>query len=219
MNLHLFHPPALPGSLFLSFEGIEGSGKTTQILKIKNFLENKGYKCLILREPGGTSFGEKLRQAILESETPISPLAECHLFIASRAQLLHEKILPFLTQNSPSVVIVDRYIDSTLAYQGKARHLGLETIINLHQDHPLCIVPHRTYFLDIDLATSLSRQESRGQKKDYFESEKTEFYQKLIEGYREVSRIFSQRILTIDGSQNEDQVSKLIFQDLEDLLR
>ncbi len=218
MNLDLFKPPAIPSSLFISLEGIEGSGKTTQINIIKDFFESKKYRCLVLREPGGTKFGEQLREAILNSQTSISPLAECHLFLASRAQLLFEKILPFLAEAPHSVVILDRYMDSTLAYQGKARHLGLETIIDLHQHHPLCIVPHRTYFLDIDLNTSIKRQEARGQKKDYFESEKLEFHQKLIDGYREVARLFSQRILTIDATQKQEDVSQLILKDLEKLI-
>jgi len=218
MNLQSFQPPAIPHSLFISLEGIEGSGKSTQIERIKTFLEAKGLRTLVLREPGGTSFGEKLREAILQSTHPLSPLAECHLFLASRAQLLYEKILPFLTERSHSAVIVDRYLDSTLAYQGKARHLGLETVLSLHEHHPLSIVPHRTYFLDIDLKTSEERQLQRGQKKDYFESEKQEFHQKLIDGYREVARLFSKRIVTIDASQNQNNVTNYILQDLQKFL-
>jgi dTMP kinase len=219
MNLNLFHPPTIAHSLFLSLEGIEGSGKSTQIKLIQHFLESKGMRCLVLREPGGTTFGEKLREAILSSSTPISPLAECHLFLASRAQLLHEKILPFLTGAPNSAVIVDRYMDSTLAYQGKARNLGLETVLELHQHRPLSMVPHRTYFLDIDLKTSYERQEKRGQSKDYFESEAAEFHQKLIEGYREVANLFKDRIHRIDAHKSEQEVSQEILKDLEGLLK
>jgi len=116
-------------------------------------------------------------------------------------------------------VIVDRYIDSTLAYQGKARHLGLETVLALHQHYPLCMVPHRTYFLDIDLKTSYERQEKRGQSKDYFESEAAEFHQKLIEGYREVATLFQDRIHKIDAQKSELEVSQEILKDLEGLLQ
>jgi hypothetical protein len=91
-----YRTPETPGSFFLSLEGIEGSGKSTQIKEVQNFAESKGYRVLSLREPGGTVFGEKLREAILQSASPLHPLAECHLFLASRAQLLKEKILPFL---------------------------------------------------------------------------------------------------------------------------
>lgn len=213
----LYRFPETPGSLFLSLEGIEGSGKSTQIKRLEKFLADAGYRTLVLREPGGTSFGEKLREAILQSQTPLHPLAECHLFLASRSQLLKEKILPFLLEPK-SVVILDRYMDSSLAYQGFARGLGLETVLTLHQHHPLNLVPHRTYFLDISLETSMERQKKRGQEKDYFESEKTEFYQKLIDGYRSLSQLFSGRILTIDASVSEDQVTTEIQKDLSSLI-
>lgn len=203
--------------MFISFEGIEGSGKTTQIKSLEAELKSKNKRVLLLREPGGTVFGEKLREAILQSATPIHPLAECHLFLASRAQLIKEKILPFLLQPD-SVVILDRFMDSTLAYQGMARGLGMETILTLHQFNPLNLLPHRTYFLDIDLKTSLERQNKRGQVKDYFESEQEEFYLRLIEGYRSLPALFPDRILTIDAGQDEENVRRLISQDLGKIL-
>lgn len=213
-----YRTPVTPESFFLSLEGIEGSGKSTQIKHIEKILADKGYRVLTLREPGGTVFGEKLREAILQSSTPLHPLAECHLFLASRAQLLKEKILPFLLMPK-SVVILDRYIDSTMAYQGKARRLGFETILELHRHDPLNLLPHRTYFLDITLETSLDRQQKRGQEKDYFESEKTEFYANLIDGYHEMAKTFPERIITIDASQSPEAVSALIARDLEQVLK
>ena len=212
-----YRTPVTPESFFLSLEGIEGSGKTTQIKHLEKILSDKGYRVLTLREPGGTAFGEKLREAILKSTTPLHPLAECHLFLASRAQLLHEKILPFLLAPK-SVVILDRYIDSTMAYQGKARRLGLETVLELHRHDPLNLLPHRTYFLDITLETSLERQQKRGQEKDYFESEKAEFYANLIDGYREMAKYFPERILTIDASKTPEEVSQVMALDLERVL-
>lgn len=209
----LYRNPETPGSFFLSLEGIEGSGKSTQITAIEDFVKSKGLRVLTLREPGGTQFGEKLREAILKSDTPLHPLAECHLFLASRAQLLKEKILPFLLQPG-SVVILDRYIDSTLAYQGKARRLGYETVLTLHQHDPLNLLPHRTYFLDISLETSMERQKARGNAKDYFEAQQQEFYQNLVDGYRELSKIFSERILTISAEKTQAEVTKEIISDL-----
>jgi dTMP kinase len=208
-----YRNPETPGSFFLSLEGIEGSGKSTQIKEIESFLTKKGLRVLVLREPGGTEFGEKLREAILQSTHSLHPLAECHLFLASRAQLLEEKILPFLLQPG-SVVILDRYIDSTLAYQGKARRLGYETILTLHQHGPLNLLPHRTYFLDISLETSMERQKKRGNQKDYFEAQKKEFYQNLIDGYRELSDIYRERILKIDAEKSSEEVQKIILKDL-----
>ncbi|HXH75258.1 MAG TPA: dTMP kinase [Bacteriovoracaceae bacterium] len=218
MNRTVFQPPMTPESLFLSLEGIEGSGKTTQLKAIQTFLEAKGMRCLVLREPGGTAFGEKLRDAVLTSAVPLNPLAECHLFLASRAQLLQEKILPFLLEKPKSVVILDRYMDSTLAYQGKARRLGFETVLSLHQHHPLCLVPHRTYFLDISLETSLDRQKKRGQSKDYFESQEAEFHMNLIDGYREVAKTFPDRVCTLNAEASEAEVTKMILSDLQRIL-
>jgi dTMP kinase len=213
-----YRPPETPGSFFLSFEGIEGSGKTTQIKNVEAFLKDKGFSVLTLREPGGTSFGEKLREAILQSSTPLHPLAECHLFLASRAQLLKEKVLPFLL-NPRSVVILDRYIDSTLAYQGNARKLGYETVLSLHQHNPLNLIPHRTYFLDIDWETSMQRQSARGAAKDYFEAENSEFYANLIDGYRQMAELFPERILKVKAQGSEAEVKGLIQTDLESLLQ
>jgi dTMP kinase len=218
MSKTLFQSPVTPESFFLSLEGIEGSGKTTQIKEIQKFVEAQGHRTLLLREPGGTVFGEKLREAVLSSTVALNPLAECHLFLASRAQLLQEKILPFLLEKPRSVVILDRYLDSTIAYQGKARRLGVDTVMELHQHHPLCLVPHRTYFLDISLETSFERQKKRGQTKDYFESEKAEFYLNLIDGYREVARAFPDRVLTINAERAEASVTKTILDDLKKLL-
>lgn len=214
----LYRNPETPGSFFLSLEGIEGSGKSTQIKEIETFVKSKGLRVITLREPGGTTFGEKLREAILNSTTPLHPLAECHLFLASRAQLLKEQILPFLLQPG-SVVILDRYIDSTLAYQGKARKLGYETVLTLHQHDPLNLLPHRTYFLDISLETSMERQKARGNAKDYFESQKAEFYQNLVDGYRDLAGIFSERIMKIDAEKSVADVTKLIIHDLEKFIR
>jgi dTMP kinase len=214
----LYRTPETPGSFFLSLEGIEGSGKSTQIKEIEAYVLAKNLRVLTLREPGGTVFGEKLREAILGSSEPLHPLAECHLFLSSRAQLLKEKILPFLLQPG-SVVILDRYIDSTLSYQGKARRLGFETILTLHQFDPLNLLPHRTYFLDITLETSMERQRARGQVKDYFEAQKGEFYQNLLDGYRELATLFPERILTIDAEKHQEDVTKLVLRDLENFLR
>lgn len=214
----LYRNPETPGSFFLSLEGIEGSGKSTQIREIETFVQKKGLRVITLREPGGTTFGEKLREAILSSKEPLHPLAECHLFLASRAQLLKEKVLPFLLVPG-SVVILDRYIDSTLAYQGKARKLGYETVLTLHQHDPLNLLPHRTYFLDISLETSMKRQEARGNAKDYFESQKAEFYQNLLDGYRELADLFPERILKIDAEKSMEDVTKHIINDLETFIR
>lgn len=212
-----FRSPAFPGSYFLSFEGIEGAGKSTQIVKAKEYLENKGFRVLVLREPGGTSFGEKLRQAILNSTHDLHPIAELHLFASSRAQLLHEVTLKEL--NVPNTVIIyDRYIDSSLAYQGSARKLGFDTVLQAHQAFPLTLVPHLTFYLKIPAELSHGRQKIRNASKDYFEKQGDEFYNSLVAGYEKACELFPERILTINGQQTVEEVFNDIKTSLDQLI-
>ncbi len=208
-----FRTPAFPGSFFFSFEGIEGSGKSTQIKQIKEHLDNEGFNVIVLREPGGTPFGEKLRKAILESDKDLHPLAETHLFCAARAQLLQEVILKELSEPN-TVIICDRFIDSTIAYQGHARELGVENILIQHTAFPLNLVPHKTFYLRVDLETSLERQRQRNMPKDYFESRDNSFHENLIAGYDQAAEIFPERITTLNGAQNQD----VVFAELKSLI-
>lgn len=205
-----FKPSNYKNTYLISFEGIEGSGKSTQIQKFTEYLKSKGQSVHYFREPGGTKFGEKLREAILESESPVHPLAEANLFAASRAQLLFEKVIPLLEKEN-QIVILDRFIDSSLAYQGIARSLGMETILDLHKRYPLNLTPHCTFYLQIDLETSLERQNARGNEKDYFEKENTDFYQSLIDGYNGASELFKERISIINGNTDQDAVFNQII--------
>lgn len=212
-----FRSPAFPGSYFLSFEGIEGAGKSTQIVKAKEYLEEKGFRVIVLREPGGTAFGEKLRQAILNSHQELHPIAELHLFASSRAQLLHEVTLKEL--NVPNTVIIyDRYIDSSLAYQGSARKLGFETVLQTHQAFPLTLVPHLTFYLKIPADLSHGRQKIRNAPKDYFEKQGDDFYNALVAGYEKACELFPERILTINGQQDVESVFNEIKQSLDQLI-
>lgn len=212
-----FRAPAFPGSYFFSFEGIEGAGKSTQIIKLKEYLENKNFRVLVLREPGGTVFGEKLRQAILNSQSPIHPIAELHLFASSRAQLLQEVTLKELGVPN-TVIIYDRYIDSTIAYQGVARSLGIETVMRTHLSFPLTLTPHLSFYLRIPADLSHTRQKMRNAPKDYFEKQGDNFYDKLVEGYDRAAEIFSDRIKTINGNQDLELVHQDIVARVESLL-
>jgi dTMP kinase len=216
--LSSFRSPAFPGSYFISFEGIEGAGKSTQISKLKSYLENqKNFRVLTFREPGGTAFGEKLRQAILNTTTDIIPLAEAHLFASSRAQLLSEVILKELSVPN-TVIICDRYIDSSMAYQGHARGLGVAQILNIHSIFPLNLVPHLTFYLRIDVETSEQRQKIRNASKDYFVSKGVEFYKKLVVGYDLVAELFPGRVLKIDANVDLNSVTDQIIQATDSLL-
>ena len=205
-------------SIFLSLEGIEGSGKSTHIGKIKSYLEALKYNVLVVREPGGTEFGELLRKAILNSNTPIEAISEAYLFAASRAQLLKEVILPFLKKDR-SVVICDRYIDSSIAYQGIARNIGINSILNIHTFPPLNILPTKTFYIKISYKTSQDRQEKRKSKKDYFESQNANFYNSLITGYDKAAEIFRDRISIIDGEKNTDEVFNEIKIEIDKIIK
>jgi dTMP kinase len=216
--LSSFRAPAFPGSFFLSFEGIEGAGKSTQITRLKKYLEEeKNFRVLVLREPGGTPFGEKLRQAILETKTEISPLAEAHLFASSRSQLLSEVILKELSIPN-TVIICDRYIDSSIVYQGHARGLGVAEVLEIHNIFPLNLVPHLTFYLSIGVFTSENRQKIRNAPKDYFEAKGIEFYKKLIVGYDLMHELFPNRILKLDAEGSPDDVTASIFNAMENMI-
>jgi dTMP kinase len=216
--LSSFRAPAFPGSFFISFEGIEGAGKSTQITRLKKYLEEeKKFRVLILREPGGTPFGEKLRQAILETKTEISPLAEAHLFAASRSQLLTEVILTELAVAN-TVIICDRYIDSSIVYQGHARGLGVAEVLDIHNIFPLNLVPHLTFYLRIGVETSEVRQKIRNAPKDYFEARGIEFYKKLVVGYDLMHELFPNRILKLDAEGSLDDVTTIILGAMENMI-
>lgn len=202
-------------SLFITFEGIEGSGKSTQIQLLKDYFSEKGFSTFLYREPGGTEFGEALRSAILKSTTKISPIAEAMLFASSRAQLIAQEILPKLEEEN-NLVIVDRFIDSSLAYQGHGRGQGFETIESLHNFGVLKLRPDLTFYLKISLECSLERQAKRNQGKDYFESEQNEFHEKLIEGFDLLSKRYADRIKVIDGEKDQVSVFNSILENIKD---
>lgn len=215
--LNSFRAPTFPGSFLISFEGIEGAGKSSQIIQLKDFLEKKNFRVIVLREPGGTPFGEKLRQAILETKTEISPLAEAHLFASSRAQLMTEVTLKELSVPN-TVIIYDRYLDSSLAYQGHARGLGIPEVLEIHNIFPLNLVPHLTFYLYIDVETSMERQKIRNSIKDYFESKGEVFYKKLIVGYDQALELFPKRIKKLDAKRDMASISHEINGLIESLI-
>lgn len=208
---------AAPSSFLISFEGIEGAGKTTQIQMLTQYLESQGHEVTTLREPGGTKIGELLRNAILQSDEKLNPLTEAHIFCAARTELLSKKVLPIL-EKPKQIVILDRFIDSSLAYQGIARELGFKTILELHQHYPLNTVPHKTFYLEIDIKTSIERQSKRGNSKDYFEKEDNSFYKSLIEGFELASKSFPKRICKIDATKDTESVSKKIIKEIKELI-
>ncbi|MBT6325894.1 MAG: dTMP kinase [Bdellovibrionales bacterium] len=212
-----FTSPKYSNSHFISIEGIEGAGKTAQLRFMQSYLEGKGYTVTIVREPGGTKFGEGLRSAILESTTSLSPVAEAYLFASSRAQLLKETILNNL-EIEKNIIICDRYIDSSLVYQGYAGKLGIEQVMQIHNLYPLNTLPNITFYLKVSIETSIKRMDIRNNDKDYFESKGEYFFQQLVNGYDHVKKLFPDRIHEIDGEQSEKDVSIDIQKELDILI-
>jgi len=211
-----------PRSRFITFEGIEGTGKSTQIERLARALERAGQSVLVTREPGGTALGRRLRALLLEpTERPMHPWVELLLYTADRAQHLSEVVLP--ARERGVVVLCDRYVDATLAYQGHARGLGFEAVLALHRSPPLDTRPERTLLLDMDAATSLSRArrrntsspESAGEGR--FEAEELDFHERVREGYLELARRDPHRIVRIDASAGVAQVGRDVIDALRDL--
>lgn len=200
--------------MFITFEGIDGSGKTTQLQLLAKYLQSKGYDVLVLREPGGVPLSESIRNILLNSVEDINPLTELLLFEASRSHLVHTIIQPALA--SGRVVLCDRYFDSTTAYQGYGRGLDIEMIAEFNSIATMGIIPDLTFYLDIEV----SEAELRSERKIYdrIESSGTIFYSKVIAGFRDLAAKHSQRIKLIDSSQELSNTSRRIISIVDNFL-
>jgi dTMP kinase len=197
--------------MFITFEGVDGSGKSTQVRLLAEQLRSEGLQVLETREPGGTELGEKVRELILAGGN-LAPWAEALLFAAARAQLVDEVIRPALARGEH--VLSDRYIDSSLAYQGLARGLGVERVLEVNLAATGHLLPDRTFLIEVPLEQA-ARQ--RGADPDRIEREGDDFVERVDSAYRDLAGIFAQRIVTVDGSQPASEVAKLIRGHLRDL--
>ncbi len=194
----------------ITFEGIDGCGKSEQVRQLTRRLENKGIVYLTLREPGGTIIAEKIRSVLLDkTEEPMSPVAEFLLFSAARAQLTRQTIIPAL--NLGKVVILDRFFDSSTAYQGYGRGIDLKFIHHVNRMATQETEPDLTFFLDIDLEEMKKRKEKSGHALDRMEDQENEFFRRVREGYLELARANSERFRVIDGKRPIDQISEEIW--------
>lgn len=202
--------------LFLSFEGIDGSGKTTQVARLANALRERGREVVSLREPGGTALGEKIRSLLLDpSDEPPVPLAELLLFSAARAQILSTRVRPALERGA--VVVLDRFCDATYAYQGFGRGLPLEQILSI-ETIAVGILPARTWYLDLSPEESVRRRELRGERPDRMESEADTFRARVRDGYLERARLHSSRIRVVDASLAVEKIGAMILAQVLELL-
>jgi len=197
--------------MFITLEGIEGSGKTTQICRLVEFFEGRGIECVATRQPGGTLIGENIRSILLDpANSALEPLAELLLYMADRAQHINELIRPALKNGK--TVVCDRYFDATLVYQGFARGLSIELIRQLHQLLFDDLKPDVTLLLDLSPQVGLKRawqQLNNGQRsgdESRFEAEAVAFHEKVRAGYLELARLEPERFRIIDAAQTQNQV-------------
>ena len=199
--------------MFITLEGIEGCGKTTQINHLSTFFENRGQPCVVTREPGGTAIGKEIRSILLNpSNKDMVPRAELLLYMADRAQHIAALVKPRLAENS--VVLCDRYFDATVVYQGFARGLDTRFIYELHRLVLEDFKPDITILLDLSPRIGLARawkqldNGTRSGTESRFEEETLGFHEKVRAGYLELARLEPERFRTIDASGDENQVQK-----------
>lgn len=201
--------------LFVTFEGIDGSGKSTQIEMLSSDLEKAGRPFVLIREPGGTEIGEKIRTILLDkANSKMHARTELLLYEAARAQIVEEKIRPALAEGK--VVICDRFFDSTVAYQGYARGLGQEAVDFLNRWSTSGLTPDITFLFDLDERTAYGRRHGRGEE-DRLEAEGLNFMKKVREGYLERSKE-EDRIRVIDAEETPELIYEKIKQAIWEVL-
>ena len=209
-----------PG-LFITFEGIEGCGKTTQCQRLALLLRGEGYEVLVTREPGGTSFAEKIRTLLLKDSSPklldepLTPACEASLVFASRAHHVTHKIIPALSRGL--VVLCDRFSDSTFAYQGYGRGLDLEKLIIFNDLATNRLIPDHTYLFDIPVKQGLARRKkARGENR--IDKESLSFHNKVRKGFLALAHMHSQRITVLDGRRSPEIISTEVSASIHTLI-
>ncbi len=195
--------------MLISFEGVDGSGKSTQLARLAERLRAAGHEPLLVREPGGTALGERIREILLDPATgDIDPAAEALLYAASRAELVATTIEPALADGR--VVLVDRYVDSSLAYQGAGRELGIERVLEANLLATRGRLPHLTVLVALEPAVARERLAATGAGEDRIEQAGTDFFTRAHEAYAELATRWPDRIASVDGSGGPDEVERLV---------
>lgn len=195
--------------MLITFEGIDGSGKSTQIDLLKEYLISKNKHVVCLREPGGTNLAEKIRNILLNDKNDINPISELLLFEAARADLTEKEIIPAIKDGY--IVILDRYFDSTTAYQGYGRGLDLNTVELINKFATFNVIPDVTFYLRISYKDSLERRKNNT---DRMERAVDDFFHHLIDGFDKIAQDNSNRIIVIDATQSINQ----IFEQIKDIV-
>ena len=204
--------------MFITIEGVEGSGKSSSTNDVVNRLRKEGYDIITTREPGGTPIAEKIRDIILDvNNTNLDPRAEALLYAASRRQHLIEKVWPALKQGK--IVICDRFIDSSLAYQGGARNLGIENITNINMFATENTWPDLTLLFDIDPELGLERiRKNQGREVNRLDLEKIEFHKKVRETFLNLAKKYHDRYVIIDASKSQKEVEEEVYNIIKERL-
>lgn len=200
----------------ISFEGGEGSGKGTLIRNLINELENSDLEILSTREPGGVKISEQIRNVIVDkSNTEMCYETEALLYAAARAQLIKEIIEPALKQEK--TILLDRFVDSSYVYQGVARGLGIEKVVDINKFATKGWYPDKTIILDIDPEIGLNRIYSNNRETNRLDLESLDFHRRIREGYHELAKMFPERIVLIDASKTEGEVLKEVLNVLKEI--
>lgn len=201
--------------MFITLEGGEGSGKSTALRHIVEKLEEKGYEVVLTREPGGTPISEQIRGVILDkTNVNMDPWTEALLYAASRRQHIQEKIIPSL--KAGKIVISDRYLDSSLAYQGGARGLGIDEVEKMNQYATNGLLPDLTLLFDLPPAVGLARIEANSQREvNRLDEEKISFHEKVRAAFHEIAERYPDRIVLLDASLSPEELSAKAFDVIE----
>jgi dTMP kinase len=209
-------------SLFITFEGVEGSGKTTQIKRLQRHLKEKRFRCFATREPGGTIIGEKIRKILLDrAHREMMPLAELFLYEAARAQHVSQVILPLLKKGG--IILCDRFSDASIAYQGHGRKIDPKLVDLLNQIASKEVRPDLTFLLDCPSSMGLKRagrrdRQKRSNRQDRFEREQIQFHHRVRRGYLSLARQEPRRIKIIDTRDGEEKVFEKIRKTVDRLI-
>src|SRR5690242_18056801 len=204
-----------PGKL-ITIEGIDGAGKSTLAAGLAQALAQRGVAVQLLREPGGVRAAERIREVVSDPELNIGPLAEALLYAAARAQLVEEALRPLLAQGT--WVLLDRFVDSSLAYQGGGRRLGIDAVREINEFAIQGLRPDRTLLLAIDPADGQARSQARGAPPDRLEKERRDFFERTAAAYNALADQEPERIRTIDASQPAADVLKAALDAIADLI-
>lgn len=205
----------MAGGRLITIEGIDGAGKTTLAEGLRRELSGRGHDVRLLREPGGVTVAERIRELVKDPALTVGARAEALLYAAARAQLVEEAIEPLLAQGT--WVLLDRFVDSSLAYQGAGRELGIDAVRQVNELATRGLHPDRTLLLVLDPETGRSRSRSRAEPVDRLEAERDEFFERIAEAYLELAAEDPDRVRKLDAAQPPEQVLAAALAELADL--